>query len=173
MTVDAASRYRRWFDYEKDAHAMVVRSLESVPASRRSTTEFRKAVDLLAHLAAARRMWLFRLGEAPSPPPRISPEGMDLHAVTEDLQDVEERWADYLARMTDEELARAFEYQSTDAGRFRNQVEDVLTQLFGHSSYHRGQIAVLVRTAGGEPAATDFIFWCRESVATTGPMVSG
>jgi DinB family len=36
------------------------------------------------------------------------------------------------------------------------------TQLFGHSSYHRGQIATLVRTAGGEPAATDYIYWCRE-----------
>ncbi len=43
-------------------------------------------------------------------------------------------------------------------------VADVLTQLHGHSLYHRGQIASLVRAAGGEPAKTDFIFWSRESV---------
>jgi uncharacterized damage-inducible protein DinB len=38
---------------------------------------------------------------------------------------------------------------------------DILAQLFGHSWYHRGQIAMLVRAAGGEPAVTDRIDWCR------------
>ncbi len=41
-------------------------------------------------------------------------------------------------------------------------VEDILTQLFGHSWYHRGQIAARVRELGGEPAATDFVFFTRE-----------
>ena len=60
---------------------------------------------------------------------------------------------------------RVFEYQSLDAGRFCNCIEDILAQLFGHSSYHRGQIATLVCAAGGEPAITDLIYWCREPVA--------
>ena len=58
-------------------------------------------------------------------------------------------WSDYLARLDDTALGQEFEYQSLDAGRFRNRVEDILAQLFGHSSYHRGQIAMLVRAAGG------------------------
>jgi uncharacterized damage-inducible protein DinB len=69
-----------------------------------------------------------------------------------------------LTAVTDEELEREFEYQSLDAGRFRNGVDGVLAQLFGHSSYHRGQIAMLVRAAGGEPAVTDLIYWCRQSI---------
>jgi uncharacterized damage-inducible protein DinB len=48
-------------------------------------------------------------------------------------------------------------------------VEDILAQLFGHSSYHRGQIAMLVRAAGGEPAVTDLIYWCREGVPAVPP----
>ena len=60
---------------------------------------------------------------------------------------------------------RELEYQSLDAGRFRNRIEDILTQLFGHSWYHRGQIAMLIRAAGGEPAVTDLIFWCREPIS--------
>jgi uncharacterized damage-inducible protein DinB len=64
----------------------------------------------------------------------------------------------------DDELTREFEYQSLDAGRFRNRIEDILAQLFGHSSYHRGQIAMLVRAAGGQPAITDLVFWCRQPV---------
>ena len=42
--------------------------------------------------------------------------------------------------------------------------EDILTQLHGHSLYHRGQIAMLLRSAGVEPPATDFVFWAREPI---------
>jgi uncharacterized damage-inducible protein DinB len=61
-------------------------------------------------------------------------------------------------------LSDLFTYQSFDSGRFQNTIEDVLTQLFGHSWYHRGQIAILVRQAGGTPALTDLIYFTRESV---------
>ena len=43
-------------------------------------------------------------------------------------------------------------------------VEDILTQLHGHSLYHRGQIALLLRAMGAEPVSTDFVFWTRESL---------
>ena len=57
-----AGRFERWFEHEREAHAKVLRSLESVPAERRSGPEFEKAVAILAHVAAARRVWLVRLG---------------------------------------------------------------------------------------------------------------
>lgn len=160
-----ADHYRRWFDYERDAHAKVLASLETVPATNRSAREYRKAVDLLAHIAGARLVWLFRLGVAPRPPEGdLSDTGVELADVVRRLADVQAAWADYLARLDDAELGRVFEYQSYDAGRFKNRVEDILTQLFGHSWYHRGQIAVLVRASGGQPAATDLVYWCREPV---------
>src|SRR5438128_1896644 len=52
-----AERFQRWFEYERDAHAKVLRSLESVPAERRSAAEFRRAVPILANGAAARKPW--------------------------------------------------------------------------------------------------------------------
>jgi uncharacterized damage-inducible protein DinB len=155
-------RYRRWFEYEQDAHAKVVRSLEGVPADRRNGPEFRRAVGLLAHIAAARRIWLWRLGAIDRPPDSIFPETADVAAVAEELRALQQRWADYLGGVTDADLDRTFEYRSLDGRRWRNRVEDVLTQLFGHSWYHRGQIAMLVRAAGGEPAATDLVYWSRE-----------
>jgi uncharacterized damage-inducible protein DinB len=169
MSREVTDRYRRWFEYEQDAHAKVVRSLETVPADRRAAPEFRRAVAILAHVAAARRMWLGRLGAAPPLRAPLFPEGADFTQVVAELRAAEGLWAEYLGRLTDEDLARVFEYQSLDAGRFRNRVEDILAQLFGHSWYHRGQIAMLVRAAGGEPAATDLVFWCREPVSPGGP----
>src|SRR6266536_1125888 len=157
-----ADRYRRWFEYERDAHDLVIRSLETVPADRRASPEYRRAVTTLAHLAAARKVWLYRLGQSADRPASFFPENVELADVVADLRDVQDRWAAYLGRLTDADIDEVFEYQSLDAGRFRNRVEDILTQLYGHSLYHRGQIVMLVRAAGGEPAATDFVYWCRE-----------
>ena len=89
----AAERYRRWFDYEKDAHAKVVRSLESVPTQRHSTPEFSKAVGLLAHIVAARRLWLFRLGIVPDAPTSFFPDNAVLADVVAELRQLVEHIA--------------------------------------------------------------------------------
>ncbi len=164
MTSDVIGHYRRWFEYEQDAHAKVLASFESVPADRRASPEFRKAVALFGHIVAARRMWLSRLGVIPAAPGSLFPENPDVKQVADAWREAQKSWQSFLAGADDAALAREFEYQSLDAGRFRNRVEDILAQLFGHSWYHRGQIAMLIRSAGGEPAITDLIFWCREPV---------
>jgi uncharacterized damage-inducible protein DinB len=161
MAEELVARFQRWFEYEKDAHAKVIRSLETVPADRRSSSEYRRAVEMLGHMVAARRVWLSRLrGKAPS-----WEVGIQLPAVITEWQEVQRGWTEYFAQLTESDMVRSFEYQSSDAGRFRNRIEDILAQLFGHSWYHRGQIAMLIRAAGGEPAATDLVFWCREPVS--------
>jgi uncharacterized damage-inducible protein DinB len=164
MANEVSQRYQRWFEYEKNAHAKVIQSLESVPSDQRSTPEYQKALAILAHITAGRRMWLGRLGAIPMLQGPLFPGVVELSEIVQQLHMVHEQWTAYLNQMTDEELAKTFEYQSLDAGRFRNRVEDILAQLFGHSSYHRGQIAMLVRLAGGTPAVTDLIFWCREAI---------
>jgi uncharacterized damage-inducible protein DinB len=166
MAETLANRYRRWFEYEKDAHAKVLASLHSVPESQRSTSACEKAVTLLAHIMQARRVWLFRFGvldQGPGPKD-FFPTGLTLNDLAARLREIEALWSSYLQKLDDRELARVFEYQSLDGPRYRNTIEDILTQLFGHSWYHRGQIASLVRAAGGEPAITDFVFWCREPI---------
>jgi uncharacterized damage-inducible protein DinB len=159
-----ANRFRRWFEYEQDAHTKVVRSLETVSADRQSCAEYKRAVSILGHIAAARGIWLYRLGAVPTPPAVMFPENQALAEVAGDLERIHTQWAKYLSGISDEDLGKTFEYQSLDAGRFRNRIEEIVTQLFGHSWYHRGQIAILVRQAGGKPAATDFVYWCREKV---------
>jgi uncharacterized damage-inducible protein DinB len=167
MASGAIDQYRRWFAYERDAHAKVLSSFDTVPADRRATPEYRKAVTLLAHIVEARRVWLSRLGVIPAVSGSLFPDETDAERVAAEWREMQGLWADYLAALDDAELGREFEYQSFDAGRFRNRVEDILGQLFGHSWYHRGQIAMLIRAAGGQPATTDLIYWCREPVAHT------
>ena len=156
-------QYRRWFTYERDVHRSTLDSLTRLTDSQRQTASFQKAVDLLAHVIAARRMWLFRFGVT-TDPIELFPREVKIETLPALLEQMESQWDGYLATITDSDLERVFEYTSYEGKRFRNSIGDILTQLFGHSWYHRGQVAALVRSTGGEPAVTDFVFWAREAV---------
>ncbi len=162
-----ADRYRRWFRYEKESHQKAFASLGTVPEKRRSDASFEKAVGLMAHLAAARDLWLHRFGvreTGPATEEELFPRGLSVADLESRLGRMHEEWSDYLANLDDTELSRVFDYRAIEGDRFRNRVEDLLTQLFGHSWYHRGQVASIVRELGGVPAATDYVFWVREPV---------
>jgi uncharacterized damage-inducible protein DinB len=164
MPSPLADRFCQWYEYEHDSHEKVIASLEAVPGASHGEAAFRKAVDLLAHIAAARELWLYRFGVASTGPAMLFPQQVGLAEAIRRIRAVEPPWTAYLAKLNDEELARRFEYKSTEGPRFRSSVEEILTQLFGHSWYHRGQIASLVRSLGCQPAETDFVFWSREPV---------
>jgi uncharacterized damage-inducible protein DinB len=156
-------RYRRWFEYEKDSHAKTLESIKAVPEEQREAENFQKAVYLMSHIVAARRMWLFRFGVT-AENAVLFPKEVKLSTLAFQISEMETVWSKYLDRLEDADLARVFEYQSYEGARFRNTVEDIFTQLFGHSWYHRGQIAQLIRSLGAEPAVTDLVFWAREPI---------
>ncbi|SRR6266508_3962 len=159
-----AERYRRWFEYEKDSDAKVLAALSAAGASARKMKAFRKAVELAGHIAAARLLWLFRLGAAKEAPTDFFPRRLTLAELSRRMEKMHAAWSDYLAGIGEKKIASSFAYRSTEEIRYRNTVEDILTQLHGHSLYHRGQIAMLLRSAGVEPPATDFVFWAREPI---------
>ena len=156
-------RYHRWFDYEKDSHAKTLDSLNAAPEAMRDSEGFRKAVYLMGHIVAARRMWLFRLGFL-NEDTDLFTRDISLGELPAQVSETEKLWSQFLDQLNDEDLPRVFEYRSYEGQRFRNTIEDILTQLFGHSWYHRGQIAMLLRSIGAEPAVTDLVFWTREPV---------
>jgi uncharacterized damage-inducible protein DinB len=164
MASSTVQQYQHWFEYEKDAHRKVLASFQSVPADSRQSSTFQKALDLMGHIVAARRMWLYRLGFNPDRPAEIFPTGVLLEELKKNCESMEQIWDSYFQKLTDADLDRVIEYKSLDAGGFRSRLEDILTQLFGHSWYHRGQIASLVKLSGGQPAATDYIYWSREAI---------
>ena len=118
----------------------------------------------MAHIVAARWLWLYRLGVAEQMPAELFPKAVGLSELSTRIEQMQSAWSRYLDELTGAEVERMFEYQSLEGLRFRNKVADILTQLFGHSLYHRGQAALLLREAGAEPAVTDYLFWTREAV---------
>ena len=132
LTNSMIESYRRWFTYERNAHALVLDSLRRLDNSQQASPLFQKAVDLMAHVVAARRMWLFRFGFAKENA-ELFPRNTQLESLPLLLKQMEESWSLYLDSLADPDLDRVFEYQSYEGPRFRNTIGDILTQLFGHS----------------------------------------
>jgi uncharacterized damage-inducible protein DinB len=164
MTPTLLDQFRRWFEYEKDSHRKVLESLDTVPEGDRASEPYQKALNIMGHVIAARRMWLHRMDPKFERPAELFPTSMTRDDLSAQLELMERGWSDRFARLTESELQSPFTYRTTEGDWYRSTTVDVLTQLYGHSLYHRGQIASLVRAAGGQPAQTDFIFWAREPV---------
>ncbi len=153
-------RFRRWYEYECDCNAKTLAMLDSVPADRRQTPDFQKAVERMGHLVAARQRWLHRVGHWPDFP-ALFPKAAELTDLPDQVARTDAAWVAYLSRLGDQELARELEWNAFDGKRYRWDVEGILTQTFGHAWYHRGQIAQLVAGLGGKTVDTDYLFWCK------------
>src|ERR1043165_2881312 len=158
-----AERFRTWYEYERDCNAKTIKMLESIPAANRSSPQFLRAVAKMAHLVAARHMWLFRLGVSKDHPETWDPK-TPLEQLPAAVADIESRWTAYLSKLADADLAKDFEFIGYDGKRRRWLLLGLVTEVFGHAWDHRGKIAMLVKDLGGETVDTDFIFWARPTV---------
>lgn len=157
-------RFRRLFRFEEDANAKVLASLGSVPPANRVRPEFARAMTIFGHILEARTIWLARLhGPAPAPV-NMFPQGLTLEDASKRSARADDAWRDWCGHLSDAKLRQSIDYVNSEQRRFRVKVEDVLGHVLMHSAYHRGQIAMLVRQCGGEPAATDYVIFARDSI---------
>ena len=164
MQESALDHLKIWFQYEKDAHSKTITSLTSVPNGKRDRKEFQKAANLFAHIVGARWLWLKRMGIQEDIPANLFPDNVNVNELSQMADEMHKAWDDYFSNLDQKEIVRTFEYKSTEDIWYTNQVEEILIQLFGHSWYHRGQIAQLVRMLDETPAETDFVYWTRKEI---------
>jgi uncharacterized damage-inducible protein DinB len=138
-----------------------------------SSAEGIRATALYAHVAAAEHVWLSRLtGRQPAHP--VWPE-LDLAAAAELAARTARELQEYVASLGAGDLEAEVDYTNSAGRPFRSRVDDILIHAAMHGAYHRGQIALLVRQGGGEPASTDYIAFVRGAPAATrtSPPVAG
>ena len=70
--------------------------------------------------------------------------------------------------LTPADLDRVLEYKTLKFGVYRNPLWQSLQHLANHGTYHRGQVATLLRQLGATPILTDLMHFYRErSVAAS------
>lgn len=118
-----------------------------------------KALTLFAHILGAQVNWYSRIaGETPAVPiwPTLTLDECERLATT-----IHAQYEQRIETLDAEALARIVTYHNSTGATFHTAVADILMQVFQHSTYHRGQIAQLIRMAGATPVNTDFITFVR------------
>jgi uncharacterized damage-inducible protein DinB len=88
-------------------------------------------------------------------------ESISLEKCEEYISEFNKQWQEYISESGEKELDRICVYRSTEGELFNNTVREIIQHVVNHSSYHRGQIAVMVKKDKGTPAVTDYIVFQR------------
>lgn len=150
--------------YETWANDLALASLESVPQAARGGTQFVRAVQVLAHNQLARKVWLARINGRTEKVDDWFPQ-WPIADLRKACAEADAAWSAFLADLKDADLARAIRYSSSEGTGYESTLAEIMTHVYNHSTYHRGQIARLVSEAGGKRAASDFIGMSRRPAA--------
>lgn len=115
--------------------------------------------ETLAHVVAAEWVWLSRWGGDPlGKAPDVS-GCTDVRALRERWQVLCEAQSAYLAGLTEAALERSVSIITRTGITAELPLYETLRHVVNHSTYHRGQVATLLRQLGAEPVATDLFLY--------------
>ena len=125
---------------------------------QRQKVEDEKILSIMGHIVAAHFLWLHRIKALPPPDLKLwgsytLPQLMVL------AENAGKQWLEFVE--TTETFDRELTYTNYVGDPYTNNVETIMIHLVNHSSYHRAQIAMLLRQKGLEPINTDLITWDR------------
>jgi uncharacterized damage-inducible protein DinB len=125
---------------------------------QRQKIEDEKILTLMGHIVAAQFLWLHRILALPAPDVKLWGT-YSLPQLATMAEEAGKKWLHFVESETN--FNRALTYTNYVGDPYTNNVEMIMIHLVNHSSYHRAQIAMLLRQKGFEPINTDFITYDR------------
>ncbi len=135
--------------------------LSSDEATRDLGVSFGSVLGTLIHTFCADRMWLSRI-EGKGRSSMLDPgEELSLGALQERWPALHDRWLQVAAGRSDVSIGEDVVYQRTNSEDQRTPYWQVILHLVNHASYHRGQVASMLRQLGRIPLNTDLVTYYR------------
>jgi uncharacterized damage-inducible protein DinB len=161
MAHTTAERFQQLFEYEKLTQLKYLQSVSEAVKSGAEVARLQKAIQLLIHILFGRRLWFYRLGIGPVP--NFQAQNLSVSKLKDGFGEMHVEWSKYLQDLSEAELSRIVHYRTMEGEKYQVSVEDILTQLYGHSLHHGAQVAYVLRECGFIPPETDFIFHVRKA----------
>jgi uncharacterized damage-inducible protein DinB len=162
------SEVRSLFAYNEWANQRVfdsVTPLSEEQFARPLSGSFSSIGDTLAHIVGAEWVWLRRWnGESPGSIPDFV-KSSTVESLRSKLSDIEREREKFLASLAEPDLARQIAYTNFAGERLSYPLRDLFVHVVNHSTYHRGQVATMLRQVGAKPSGTDYTLFRRESPA--------
>lgn len=158
--IDILCQYDRW------ANERVVKALRSLSAeqfTRDLGGSFRSVRETILHVLSGKWIWLQYWKDPPASPEALSKlrarrDVLFNSHVFPDVAAVETKWAEveqeqieFVNSLSDDSLQQLLPFRSSQI-----RLVFLIQHVANHSTYHRGQVAFMMRQLGAEPAATDF-----------------
>lgn len=125
---------------------------------KRQNVKDEKILSLMGHVLAAQFLWLHRIKGLPAPDVKLWGT-YSLEQLPDMVDKAGSQWLEFVEAT--ESFDRELTYRNYTGDPYTNNVEMIMIHLVNHSSYHRAQIAMLLRQKGFEPVNTDFITYDR------------
>jgi uncharacterized damage-inducible protein DinB len=154
--------YNSWANHRAQDSAA---ALSPEQFTRSLGSSFSSVRDTLAHIWGAEWIWLERFqGRSPASLPDIG-QFADVNSLCSRWQEDETRLHKFVFSLTQDDLNRAHEYRTINFGQYKNPLWVSMQHLVNHGSYHRGQVATMIRQLNAKPLLTDLIHFYRERSA--------
>jgi uncharacterized damage-inducible protein DinB len=160
------------YEYDRWANNRVLRAASALTAeqfTRDLGGSFRSVRDTLVHIVGSERTWLTYWKE-PSPSSAFLADLWTRHgtlfdpnafpefaAVQLKWAEVEREQVEFVNGVTNESLSRML-----PVGSAQIRLAQLMQHLANHSTYHRGQVALMMRQLAAPPLATDFAMFLME-----------
>jgi len=164
--------FRLLYDFNTWANRLTLEacaSLDSDQFLRELGSSFSSVRDTLAHLYGAEWIWHERfLGRVPAGGLPKATDFPDFASLRDRLSEMDATLVDYVAALKPEDLARVVEFKTVTSGLISASLAHFLQHLANHGTYHRGQIATMLRQLGTKANGTDLIRFYRDRAAQAG-----
>lgn len=142
----------KWYQYNAWANRQVIACLQ------RQKVSDEKITTIMGHLLAANFIWLNRIQDLPKSEYKLW-GAYSLTELNTMVEEADKRWSEFIQSQSG--FNRVLKYKNYVGDYFENNVEQIMIHLVNHGSYHRGQVALLLRQKGYEPVNTDYITYDR------------
>ena len=149
---------KKLFNFDRWANDKLINSLKNQQINDQNV------LKLLSHIVLAEQIWILRLKNS-------NYKNKNFWQVL-DILECESisnsNYQDYIKFIETKEDASEFTktitYKNSKGIEYTDTIENTLTHVAFHSTYHRGQIAKEVRKLNKEPVLTDYIAYIRETL---------
>jgi uncharacterized damage-inducible protein DinB len=160
--IPAPAHFRELFEYVRwgDQQSLIAaRSCADAEYYKEQGISHGSVHKLLVHMMAAQMLWLERFRGT-------SPTKIESAEQYPKRLDLEQRWPlvhaamlDFVAHLTPPAIARSITYRNTRGEPFTLPLASLITHVIDHAAYHRGQLASMIKRAGGKPIPISYQLW--------------
>jgi uncharacterized damage-inducible protein DinB len=154
------------YEYDRWANKRVLQAASALSAdafTRDLGGSFCSVRHTLVHIIGGEWIWLAYWRKPPQSPAELTdlktrrdalfnPKAFPSVAeVRSKWSEIEKEQTDFVDQVTDELLEKMLPFRTTQV-----RLAHLMQHVANHSTYHRGQVALMMRQLASEPAATDF-----------------